>query len=327
MYIKYLVQQPWRLKKHPKFTIWDRARVHIQQKLHEDNTFVTEKQKGVLSMPFGAHEAMEVHEILTEKINMINHFNLYAQQAKNSQLKEMIHRHLQEEIKSYDAIVSYTHDYQNFAPMSPNTNIGSVKPNQIKYGLDNPSMLAPESTTTFNDYEIASALLICHKNGAANGVKATLEIADPNLRQVLLNGAVNCVNQAYEIFLFMNQQGQYQIPTMRDHTAKTYLHTFQPVNESLKAQYVVNPIPSQGVDQGMMFNPMSGTQMTQPSHVSRSGQNTMPMGQPMSSLSGMAANGNIQQQQQQQQPVQNPMYVQMMRNQANMQQGTQHFNH
>jgi len=272
----------------------------------------------VLLMPFGAHEAMEVHEILTEKINMINHFNLYAQQAKNPQLKEMIHRHLQEEIKSYDTVVSYTHDYQNFAPMSANTHVSSVKPDQIQYGLNNPSMVTPESNTTFNDYEIASALLICHKNGAANGVKASLEIADPNLRQVLLNGAVNCVNQAYEVFLFMNQQGQYQIPTMRDHTAKTYLHTFQPVNESLKAQYMVNPGQTQSVDQGMMVNNMmGGTQMNQPTHVSRSGQNMMPMGQ----VGGMST-GSMQQQQ-----VQNPMYGQMKGNQSNIQNGSQYFNH
>ncbi|MEH7097341.1 spore coat protein [Neobacillus vireti] len=269
-------------------------------------------------MPFGAHEAMEVHEILTEKINMINHFNLYAKQAKNPQLKEMIHRHLQEEIKSYDTVVSYTHDYQNFAPMSANTHVGTVKPNQIQYGLDNPSMVTPETSTTFNDYEIASALLICHKNGAANGVKASLEIADPNLRQVLLNGAVNCVNQAYEVFLFMNQQGQYQIPTMRDHTAKTYLHTFQPVNESLKAQYMVNPGQTQSIDQGMMVNNMmGGTQMNQPTHVSRSSQNMMPMGQV-----GGISTGAMQQQH-----VQNPMYGQMKDNQANMQNGSQYFNH
>ncbi|MED4228374.1 spore coat protein [Neobacillus cucumis] len=281
-------------------------------------------------MPFGAHEAMEVHEILTEKINMINHFHMYAAQAKDPQLKEMIHRHLQEEIKSYDTVVSYTHDYQNFAPMSANTNMGSVKPNQIQYGLDNPSMVAPEVNTTFNDFEIASALLICHKNGAANGVKATLEIADPNLRQVLLNGAVNCVNQAYEVFLFMNQQGQYQIPTMKDHTAKTYLHSFQPVSESLKAQYVVNPGQPQGIDQAMMGSmmgnaPMNQTmnqQMNQPLHVSRSGQNMMPMGQ----RGGTPTSVTIQHGQN---PMygQNPMQGQMLGNQTNMQQGSQHYNH
>ncbi|MDR4947615.1 spore coat protein [Neobacillus cucumis] len=281
-------------------------------------------------MPFGAHEAMEVHEILTEKINMINHFHMYAAQAKDPQLKEMIHRHLQEEIKSYDTVVSYTHDYQNFAPMSANTNMGSVKPNQIQYGLDNPSMVAPEANTTFNDFEIASALLICHKNGAANGVKATLEIADPNLRQVLLNGAVNCVNQAYEVFLFMNQQGQYQIPTMKDHTAKTYLHSFQPVSESLKAQYVVNPGQPQGIDQAMMGSmmgnaPMNQTinqQMNQPLHVSRTGQNMVPMGQ----MGGIPTSVTIQHGQN---PMygQNPMHGQMLGNQTNMQQGSQHYNH
>src|SRR3954471_9986543 len=110
--------------------------------MHEDNTFVVlRKQKGVLSMPFGAHEAMEVHEILTEKINMINHFNFYANQTKTPELKDMIRRHLQEEIKSYDAIVSYTHDYQHFTPVPPNTNISGIQPEQIQYGLNNPSML------------------------------------------------------------------------------------------------------------------------------------------------------------------------------------------
>ena len=274
-------------------------------------------------MPFGAHEAMEVHEILTEKINMINHFHMYAAQAKNPQLKEMIHRHLQEEIKSYDAVVSYTHDYQNFAPMPANTNIRSAQPDQIQYGLDNPSMVAPEANTTFNDFEIASALLICHKNGAANGVKATLEIADPNLRQVLLNGAVNCVNQAYEVFLFMNSQGQYQIPTMKDHTAKTYLHAFQPSSESLKAQYMVNPGQSQGADQAMMGNMMGNApmnqqmnqqnhptnqQMNQPMYASKSGQHLMPTNQ----VGGIPAGAAVQQQHQQ---APTAMYGQMMTNQ------------
>ena len=279
-------------------------------------------------MPFGAHEAMEVHEILTEKINMMNHFNLYAAQAKTPELKNMINRHIQEEIKSYDTVVSYTHDYQSFSPLSANTNFKSVTPDQIKYGLDNPSMLAPENNTTFNDYEIASAMLICHKNAAANGVKAALEIADPNLRQVLLNGVVNCVNQAYEVFLFMNQQGQYQIPTIKDHTAKTYLHSFQPVGESIKAQYAVNPGQGQiqGYEQPMMYG---NQQMGQVSHMSTN----VPMGQHMPSYSV----GTNMAQQQKNMPYFGqslPSFGQMTNpntagNQANMQQAnhSQPYNH
>ncbi|MGJ7922630.1 spore coat protein, partial [Neobacillus sp. LXY-4] len=139
-----------------------------------------------------------------------------------------------------------------------------VTPDQIQYGLNNPTMVTPETNTVFNDFEVANALLQAHKNAAANGVRATMEIADPNLRHMLLNGAVNCVNQAYEVFLFMNQQGLYQVPKIKDHTAKTFLHSFQPAGEALKAQYTSQFGQPQG--QPMMGNLMdvtSGTMATQ----------------------------------------------------------------
>jgi spore coat protein CotF len=188
-------------------------------------------------MPYGAHETMEVHEILLEKINMITHFNLYAREAKNPQLLDMIVRHQQEEIRAYNEIVAYTHDYNRFTPVPPNTNIRGINPEQIQYGLNKPPQFVPQSDTVLSDWEVATAMLLCHKNAARNSTWATLECADPNLRQLLLNSAANCANQAYEVFLFMNQQGMYQVPTLRSHTAKTLLHSYQPAGPSLEAQY------------------------------------------------------------------------------------------
>ncbi|WP_069188000.1 spore coat protein [Bacillus sp. FJAT-27251] len=203
-------------------------------------------------MPFGAHEAMEIHEILNEKVNAISHFNLYATQTKNPELKQMITRHLQAAIQSYDAIVAYTHDYHQYSPIPANTNISQVKPEQIQYGLNNPTMVVPETNASLNDFGVASAMLLCHKNSASNSMKASLEMADPNLRQMLVNSAVNCSNQAYEVFLYMNNQGLYQVPKIKDHTAKTYLHSYQPSGDSINTQYAVNPGQSQGYDQSAM---------------------------------------------------------------------------
>jgi spore coat protein CotF len=257
-------------------------------------------------MPFGAHETMEVHEVLAEKLNMISHFNLYAMQTKNPQLKNMIMRHQQEEIKSYDAIVTYTHDYTQFNPIPPNTSVSNIQPNQIQYGLDNPTMLAPETNATLNDYEVATAMLLCHKNAAANGVKAALEVADPNVRQMLTNSAMNCVNQAYEVFLFMNQQGLYQVPTVKDHTAKTYLHSYQPSSEGLKAQYTMQQAgQNQGQDNPMKaymqppttqapagyMNAATPSQSYQPQGQMGGGQ-----GQNFGAMGGMHAGGSMGQQ-------------------------------
>jgi spore coat protein CotF len=180
-------------------------------------------------MPFGAHETMEVHEALNEKINKINHLALYTQQTQNAQLRQMIQRHLQTEIQSYDQLVSYTHDYQSGQRLNQVQGMINTQPQNIQYGLNQPQQQSPQLQGQLDDNQIAFALLNCHKNSAKNAMSSALECADPNIREMMLMSAHTCANQAYEVFMFMNQQGQYQVPTMQDHTAKTFLHAYQPV--------------------------------------------------------------------------------------------------
>lgn len=189
-------------------------------------------------MPFGAHETMEVHEILNEKINMLNHFSLYAQQARDPMVKDLLYRHLQAGAQHYDQVVGYTHDYsaaQQGGASPAYMQTPQVHPGQIVYGLDNPANVAPMMMRGgFTDQQILMAVLSCHKNSAKNHMAASLEASDPNVRSMLLDGAVACNNMAYETFLLLNRMGQYQVPTMHDHTAKTYLHTYQPMQAHMQ---------------------------------------------------------------------------------------------
>lgn len=180
-------------------------------------------------MPYGAHETMEVHEMLNEKINLINHFSMYYQQCQDKNLRDMIDRHLMTAIQSYNQLVSYTHDYNAAQQGSRAYGMPNVSAQHIQYGLHNPSQMMPQPQQGMNDRQIVSAMLACHKNSARNHMHAALECADPNVRQMLMNGAINCANQAYEVFVYMNRNGQYQVPTMNDHTAKTFLHSYQPM--------------------------------------------------------------------------------------------------
>ncbi|GIM45062.1 coat protein F [Collibacillus ludicampi] len=180
-------------------------------------------------MPYGAHEAMEAHEILGEKICMIDHFSMYAQQCQDPVLRNMIDRHLQYAIQSYNELVSYTHDYHAVSPQA--AQISQVaNPQSIQYGLRNPAPASPQMNTgRFTDQQIAVALLCAHKNSAKNHMSAALECSDPNLRQLMVNSANACAHQAFEVFQYMNQKGWYQVPTLETHTAKTMLHRHQPV--------------------------------------------------------------------------------------------------
>lgn len=198
-------------------------------------------------MPYGAHETMEVHELLDEKMNMINHFSFYAQQAQSPELRDMIARHLQTAIQSYNHLVTYTHDYTAARNQPQPAAMPQVQPQQVQYGLHQPAQHAPMQGQ-FDDRQIACSMLACHKNSAKNHMAGSLECADPNVRQMLVNGAVTCSNQAYEVFLMLNRMGAYQVPTMQDQTAKTFLHSYQPMQGA----------PMQGVPMQGAPMPMGG---------------------------------------------------------------------
>ncbi|MFD0698619.1 spore coat protein [Paenibacillus sp. GCM10027628] len=193
-------------------------------------------------MPFGAHETVEVHEILNEKLSAITHYSLYAEQAQSPQVRDLIQRQLQTTVQQYDQLVAYTHDYSaanRSASFSAGaSSMGGISPEQVAYGLRQPSPMAPQFQGRLNDQQILSALLCSNKNCAKNGMQASLECADPNVRQMLLNGAISANQHAYDTFLLMNQLGQYQVPTIQDHTAKTFLHAFQPMHATSPAPYV-----------------------------------------------------------------------------------------
>jgi spore coat protein CotF len=207
-------------------------------------------------MAFGAHETMEVHEILNEKINVINHLALYAEQVQSTPLKSLIDHQLQGAIQVYNQLVNYTHSYNTAQTSSTHMNSGmsnqgmmnqgmmnqsmmsqgmmkqgeQLSYQDIQYGLQQPAAVSPQMKGRLSDQQILTAMLIFHKNGAKNAMLAALECADPNLRQMLMNASITCANQAFETFFMMNQQGQYQVPTLNDQTAKTFLHTYQPMS-------------------------------------------------------------------------------------------------
>lgn len=197
-------------------------------------SLVTTYTKGVISMKFGAHEVMDTHEVLAEKMNMMNHLGFYASQVKNPQLKSMIQRHQQEGIRSYNEVVALTRGTGMSANprMNPTMSSTGMQGQSVQYGINNPQTVTPHPDAVLSDNEIASAMLIAHKNSAKNCTTAALECTDINLRRALTNSAVSCVNQAYEVFLFMNEQGQYPVPTFEHGTAQTYLNTYQPAPES-----------------------------------------------------------------------------------------------
>lgn len=173
---------------------------------------------------FGAHEIMEVHEVLSCMIEGINRFSLYKQFIQDPQLNSIMDSHLQFMNQSYNNITSYLHNRGSINSVPYH----GVKKSTVQYGLRNPSPVQPHNNVqNLDDRDVAMSMLSYHKSSALLSTSAALECADPTLRKLLQDSANSCMNEAYECFMYMNQRGMYQVPTMQQNTTNTMVNSYR----------------------------------------------------------------------------------------------------
>ena len=69
-------------------------------------------------------------------------------------------------------------------------------------------------------------MLACHKAGATGKTAAALESTNPVVRRVLQDSIQNCIEMAYEISLYQNKKGYYQVPQFDQSTMNAMLNMY-----------------------------------------------------------------------------------------------------
>jgi spore coat protein CotF len=180
-----------------------------------------------MSANLGAHEVMELHEVLCDAINGINQFELYRPHIQDQQLGAILDKQIQFMTQEYNNMVQAL----NASGITMGSPYRAPKMAQPKYGLNNPQPQSPNtSPNQLDDHDISSGMLSCHKSSAIFKTMAALECADPNLRRMVQQGSNNCAEMAYEVWQYMNQKGYYQVPTMKQMTTNTMVQSYTTAN-------------------------------------------------------------------------------------------------
>jgi spore coat protein CotF len=206
---------------------------YLQQNTQNQNT-QNQNTQGQYSQ-FGAHEVMEVHEVLTNAINGINTGELMVRFVRDTQLQSMLTRQVQFMVQEYNSLVqamnNRTFNQQQSIPYRTQSRNMNQAP---QYGLNNPSPMSPNaSINEMDDRDVSAIMLGLHKTGAGRKMMAALECADSQLRRMMQQGAVNCSELAYETWQYMNSKGYYQIPTLKQTTTQTFMNTFNPATANI----------------------------------------------------------------------------------------------
>lgn len=190
-------------------------------------------QQVSMKMNHGGHEVFDVHEVLSGTIDTLNQYIISRQFVKDQELLNILDRQSQFISDEYNMLVQCFSTGQDPAhgtkPYQMNQN------NQAIFGMKPSQPKKPaQSANEISDADISSHLLGMLKSMAGMKAVAACEVTNPIVRRVLAESVPNCVEMAYELFLYQNKKQFYQVPQLAQHDMQMLLNSFAPTQS--KAQ-------------------------------------------------------------------------------------------
>lgn len=193
-----------------------------------ENQFMNQQQTSgnmPLSMNHGAHEVLDVHEVLSASIGALNMFIMLRPHVQDPELLNILDRQYAFMLDEYNITAECFKTGQD--PSHPTRSYKMQMGNDSKYGLTPSQPKKPmTSANELNDGIISGFLLNQHKMGATGKTTAALEATNPVVRRVLQDSIPNCIEMAYELSLYQNKKGYYQIPQLSPADMQTMLNMY-----------------------------------------------------------------------------------------------------
>ncbi len=176
-------------------------------------------------MNHGAHEILDVHEVLSAAIGGLNQMVFLRDKIQDPELLSIVDRQYAFMLDEYN--ITQEAYKTGHDPKHPTRSYKMQTSNDFEYGLTPAEPKKPmQSASEFNDEMISGVLLGIHKVGATGKTTAALESTNPVVRRVLQDSVPNCVEMAYEISLYQNKRGYYQVPKLSPTDMNTMLTAY-----------------------------------------------------------------------------------------------------
>lgn len=170
----------------------------------------------------GGHELFDLHEILAGTINILDQYMILRQFIQDPALSDILDRQYQFILSQYNVTVDCFSTGQK--PSEETATYMMKEHTQVTYGMKPSQPKKPnQSLQDVKDLGITGHMLSLVKSHAGLLSMSALEVTNPVVRRVLAAQIPNFIEMAYEIFLYQNKHGYYQVPQLskQDMTAMT----------------------------------------------------------------------------------------------------------
>ncbi|WP_226000041.1 spore coat protein [Paenibacillus sp. BJ-4] len=161
----------------------------------------------------GGHEMFDVHEVLAGSINTMDMYTMLSEHVKDPELRDILQRQKQFMADEYNITLECFKTGQD--PAKPTQSYKMSQGNDFTYGMKPSQPKKPmQSASEISDQTISLSMLNAVKAGAVMKTTAAMETTNPVVRRVLADSLPNCIEMAYEISIYQNKHGFYQVPQL-----------------------------------------------------------------------------------------------------------------
>ncbi|WP_044022193.1 spore coat protein [Bacillus sp. SG-1] len=173
----------------------------------------------------GGHELFDAHEVIAGIISMLDQYQMYDQHIKDPELKDILQRQSAFVTQTYNTMVNSFSTGQD--PKVPTQQYKMTQNNNTVYGVKPGQPKKPnQSVNDLSDQGLSAYMLGNTKSLSGLLAMTALEMTNPVLRRVVADSIPNFIEMSYEIFLYQNKHGYYQVPQLKDQDMNLMLQSY-----------------------------------------------------------------------------------------------------
>lgn len=180
------------------------------------------------NMNHGGHEMFDAHEVIASMISMMDQYQMYDQYIQDQELKSILNRQYTFMTQLYNTVVESFKTGQD--PTVPTQQYKMQQNNDTVYGVKPGKPKKPnQSIQELSDQGLSAYMLGQVKSLASLMSMTALEMTNPVLRREIADSVPNLIEMGYEIFLYQNKHGYYQVPQLAQQDMNNMLQSYAPV--------------------------------------------------------------------------------------------------
>lgn len=180
----------------------------------------------------GGHELFDAHEVIAGIISMLDQYQMYEQHIQDPELKNINQSQAAFVTQTYNTIVEAFSTGQD--PAVPTQQYKMNQNNDVVYGLKPGQPKKPnQSVNELSDQGLSAYMLGNTKSLSTLLAMTALEMTNPVLRRVIADSVPNFIELSYEIFLYQNKHGYYQVPQLMQQDMNQMLNSYTKASNSI----------------------------------------------------------------------------------------------